>query len=173
MRKEIRVRRKAEAELQEANESMQIFSHSLSHDLRAPLRGITGLAQALKEDCYEKLNREEQGYLESIITSGSRMDKMIVDVLAYSRATSSDWPMDTVELDPLVHQLIDGFPPEQRQCFQIDSTLPAVWGNPTLLTQYPGEPAFERCQVCSQGTNATGGHSRRAGEFGGYGVRGG
>ncbi len=135
MRKEIRVRRKAESKLQEANESMQVFSHSLSHDLRAPLRGITGFAQVLKEDCYEKLNREEQGYLERIIASGSRMDKMIADVLAYSRATSSDWPMDTVELDPLVHQLIDGVPPEQRQYFQIDSTLPAVRGNPTLLTQ--------------------------------------
>ncbi len=135
IRKEIGVRRKAEAELLEANKSMQVFSHSLSHDLRAPLRGITGFAQVLKEDCYEKLNREEQGYLERIITSGSRMDNMIADVLAYSRATSSDWPMDTVELDPLVHQLIDGVPPEQRQYFQIDSTLPAVRGNPTLLTQ--------------------------------------
>ncbi|MGZ5545370.1 MAG: sensor histidine kinase, partial [Limisphaerales bacterium] len=64
--------------------------------------------------------------------------KMITDVLAYSRATSSEWPMETVELDHLVHQIIEGFPPEQRQYFQIDSKLPAVWGNTTLLNQCLG-----------------------------------
>src|SRR5262249_41640505 len=81
MRKEIRARRKAEAELREANESIQIFAHSLSHDLRGPLRGIAGFAHLLKKDNYEKLDREGQDYLERIMTSGSQMDKMISDVL--------------------------------------------------------------------------------------------
>jgi signal transduction histidine kinase len=135
IRKEIRARRKAEAELRETNESMQVFSHSLSHDLRAPLRGIIGFAELLKNDHYEKLDREGQRYLEVIMTSGSQMDKMIADVLAYSRATNSKWPMERVELDPLVHQLIEGFPPEQRQCFHTVSKLPAVRGNTTLLSQ--------------------------------------
>ncbi|MGZ4971813.1 MAG: ATP-binding protein, partial [Limisphaerales bacterium] len=138
MRKEIRVRRKAEAELRETNESMQIFSHSLSHDLRAPLRGITGLAEALKEDAYAKLNSEEQGYLKSIIASGSRMDNLIADVLAYTHTANSKWPMETVELDQLARQVIEGFPPEQRQYFQIVSKLPFVQGNATLLSQCLG-----------------------------------
>ncbi|MGZ5505135.1 MAG: ATP-binding protein [Limisphaerales bacterium] len=138
MRKEIHARRKAEAELRAANESMKVFTHSLSHDLRSPLRGITGLAQILKEDCHEKLDRKEQDYLERIIASGARMDKMIADVLAYSRTTSSEWPIEKVELDPLVHQLVDGFPPDQRPCFQIVSKLPAVRGNTTLLNQSLG-----------------------------------
>jgi signal transduction histidine kinase len=139
MRREIRARRKAEAELREANESMQIFSHSLSHDLRAPLRGITGFAELLnellKKANYEKLAREGQSFLDIILTSSSQMDKMITDVLAYSRATKSKWPMETVALDPLVHQLIEGFPPEQRPYFHILSKLPAVRGNATLLSQ--------------------------------------
>lgn len=135
IRKEIRARRKAEAGLREANESMQVFSHSLSHDLRSPLRGIAGFAHLLKKDHHQKLDREGQRYLETIITSGLQMDKMISDVLDYSRTTNSKWPMETVELDPLVHQLLDGFPPEQRQYVQIPSKLPAVQGNATLLTQ--------------------------------------
>jgi signal transduction histidine kinase len=135
MRKEIRARREAEAELREANESMEIFTHSLSHDLRAPLRGITGFAELLKEGHYEKLDRKGQSFLDIILTSGSQMDKMITDVLAYSRATKSKWPMETVELDPLVRQLIEGFPTEQRPCFHIVSRLPAVRGNATLLSQ--------------------------------------
>jgi signal transduction histidine kinase len=138
MRREIRARRKAEAELREANESLRTFSHSLSHDLRAPLRGITGFAQVLKNDQYEKLDRNGQVYLERIITSGSRMDKIIADTLVYSGVGSSEWPMQTVELDPLVHQLVEGFPPEQRQCFQIVSKLPAVRGHATLLAQCLG-----------------------------------
>jgi signal transduction histidine kinase len=135
MRKEILARRKAEAELRERNESMRIFSHSLSHDLRVPLRGITGFAQALKEDHYEKLDREGQDYLERIIQSGSRMDDLIADVLDYSGLSNSEWRMEIVELDPLVHQLIEEFPPEKRQFFQIVSGLPAVRGNGTLLNQ--------------------------------------
>ena len=135
MRKEIRARRKAEAELREVNESMQIFSHSLSHDLRGPLRGISLFAQLLKADHYEKLDREAQGYVERIMSSGLRMDKMISDVLAYSHTSNSDWPIETVELDPLAHRLIEAFPPEQRQRLQIVAKLPAVRGNATLLTQ--------------------------------------
>jgi signal transduction histidine kinase len=138
MRKEIRARRKAEAELREANESTQIFAHSLSHDLRAPLRGITGFAHLLKKDIYEKLDREGQAYLERIMTSGSQMNKMIDDVLAYSQASNSQWPMETVELEPLVRHLIERFSPQQRQCLHIVSKLPAVRGNATLLTQCLG-----------------------------------
>jgi signal transduction histidine kinase len=135
MRKEIRARRKAEAELREANESMQIFSHSLSHDLRGPLRGITLFAELLKKDHSEKLDREGQNYLDRIVSSGSRMDKLIADVLAYSRTSNSKWPMESVELDPLVHRLVEEFPPEQRECFHVVPKLPAVRGNATLLTQ--------------------------------------
>jgi len=138
MRKEIRARRKAEAELREANESMQIFAHSLSHDLRAPLRGMTGFAHLLKKDNYEKLGRDGQAYLERIMTSGSQMNKMIDDVLAYSQTSNSEWPMETVELEPLVHRVIERFSPQQRQCLHIVSKLPAVRGNATLLTQCLG-----------------------------------
>ncbi len=138
MRREILARRKVEAELREANESMHVFSHSLSHDLRAPLRGITGFAAALKEDYYKKLDSVGQDYLERIVTSGSRMDQLIEDVLTYSRTANSKWPMNTVELDPLVHQLIEGFPPDQRPCFQIVSKLPSVRGHATLLAQSLG-----------------------------------
>jgi signal transduction histidine kinase len=103
--------------------------------LRAPLRGIAGFAHLLKKGNYEKLDREGQVYLERIMTSGSQMDKMIADVLAYSHTANSEWPMETLELDPLVHQLIEGFPPQQRQSFHIVSKLPAVRGNATLLNQ--------------------------------------
>lgn len=134
--KEIRARRRVEAELREANESMETFSHSISHDLRAPLRAINGFAQLLKDGGHhEKLNPQGQHYLNTIMTSGARMDQMIADVLEYSRTSSSKWPMKPVQLDRLVHELIAGFPPEQRKFFQIASTLPAVQGNVTLLSQ--------------------------------------
>ena len=135
IRKEIVARRKAETELRETNKSMEIFSHSLSHDLRSPLRGIMGFSQILKDSHYEKLDHEGQHCLDVILASGSQMDKMITDVLAYSRTKKSKWPMESVELDPLVHQLIEGFPPEQRPCFHVVSKLPAVRGNATLLSQ--------------------------------------
>jgi signal transduction histidine kinase len=140
MRKEIRARRVAEAELreanhelQEANQSMEVFSHSLSHDLKGPLRAISGFAEMLKKDCQDKIDSDGQEYLERITVSASRMNNLMDDVVAYNRASRSESSIKTVSLEPLVHQLVSEFPPEQRECFHVASPLPDVQADPTLL----------------------------------------
>ena len=72
--------------LQEAIAQMEEFSYSVSHDLRAPLRAMQGYANALLEDYRGKIiDKEGEEYLQRIVCSGIRMDRLTRDVLVYSR----------------------------------------------------------------------------------------
>lgn len=133
--KEIRLRRKAEAELLALNRSLEVFSHSLSHDLRGPLRAISSFTGILKEDYADKLDAEGRDYLERISSATTRMNSLVRDVLAFSRATRSELPLHQVALKDLISQLIREFPENERSHFQVDSEIPDVWGNATLLSQ--------------------------------------
>lgn len=70
--------------LKRAYEDMESFSYSVSHDLRAPLRGIDGFAQIMKEEYYESLDEFGKSTLETIIASAGKMNGLIDDILAYS-----------------------------------------------------------------------------------------
>lgn len=135
LRREIRARCRAEAELQKANQSLEIFSHSLSHDLKAPLRAITGFTEALQEDYRDKMDEEGQEYLGRISGSVARMYNLVNDVLDYTRASNSPFPLEPIALEPLLQQVIGEFPPEERQHFHLISPLPVVEGSASLLQQ--------------------------------------
>ncbi|HYF51451.1 MAG TPA: ATP-binding protein [Planctomycetota bacterium] len=78
------------AQLQEINEELKAFSSTIAHDLRAPLRGMLGFAQALKEDNAAELNESGREYIEHILSASRRMDLLIRDLLAYSRLSRDD-----------------------------------------------------------------------------------
>jgi PAS domain S-box-containing protein len=72
-------------DLRNANEELETFSYSVSHDLPAPLRAVPGSADALMEDYGEGLDQTALEYLRQIDQGGSRMTQLIDDLLAYSR----------------------------------------------------------------------------------------
>ncbi|MBT9569221.1 MAG: GAF domain-containing protein [Thiobacillus sp.] len=72
-------------ELETANRNLESFAYSVSHDLKAPLRGISGYSRLLADDYAERLPGEANAYVESILDASLRMDQMIEDILAYSR----------------------------------------------------------------------------------------
>src|SRR5262249_8098574 len=75
------------ASLQEAVAQMEEFFYSVSHDLRSPVRAMHGYARAVLEDYGDKLDARGKEYLERILQSSSRMDRLINDVLTYSRVS--------------------------------------------------------------------------------------
>lgn len=75
----------AASELSAANEELESFAYSVSHDLRAPLRGISGFAQILGERHRKGLNSEGQEYLDYILQASERMNNLINDLLQYAR----------------------------------------------------------------------------------------
>jgi light-regulated signal transduction histidine kinase (bacteriophytochrome) len=75
------------AELSAANQELESFSYSVSHDLRAPLRAINGFSQALLEDCADQLDGAGRHYLQRVRTAANRMDELIDDLLHLSRVS--------------------------------------------------------------------------------------
>ncbi|MHC1784312.1 MAG: PAS domain S-box protein [Anaerolineaceae bacterium] len=73
------------AELEEKNNELEAFSYSVSHDLKAPLRGISGYSQLLMENYASSLDGEGMEFLFTIQESVKRMDQLISDLLSYSR----------------------------------------------------------------------------------------
>ncbi|MCB1932397.1 MAG: PAS domain S-box protein [Candidatus Accumulibacter sp.] len=81
---EERVRRRT-AELAAANKAMRTFTYSVSHDLKAPLRGIDGYSQLLLESYHDLLDEEGRLFLHNVRTGIAQMSRLIEDLLTYSR----------------------------------------------------------------------------------------
>jgi PAS domain S-box-containing protein len=93
-------------QLQAANEELEAFTYTVAHDLRAPLRGMQGLAEALLEDYGELLDELGQEYAQQIVNSGQQLEDLIQDLLAYSRLSRTDLSLQVVELESAVAEAI-------------------------------------------------------------------
>ena len=95
------------AQLQAANKELEAFSYSVSHDLRAPLRGLDGFSQALLEDYADKLDAQGQNYLGRIRAGSQRMGQLIDDLLNLSRVSRGDMSRELVDLSKMAHEVAD------------------------------------------------------------------
>lgn len=124
--------------LQEANEGLETFNYSASHDLRAPLRVMQGLTQALLEDYREQLDTTGQQYLQEVARSANQADQLVTNLLEYGRLTRADIALGPINLSQLVvnvvTQLQDQHHEDQAQ-ITIDHPLPDVLGHPAVLEQ--------------------------------------
>ena len=103
---EARVEQRTE-QLLAANRELEAFSYTVSHDLKAPLRGIDGYSQLLQEDHADRLDDTGRAYLERIRRGVGQMGLLISDLLAYSRMERRSVEQQTVELLPLVERVLD------------------------------------------------------------------
>jgi PAS domain S-box-containing protein len=122
-------------ELAAVNRELEAFSYSVSHDLRAPLRHITGFAMLLQQSLSTTLDAEGRRYLKTIMDSATRMGGLIDDLLAFSRVGRTPLAQSSVDLNRLVveaqHEVsadING----RAVSWQVQE-LPTVEGDPTLL----------------------------------------
>ena len=89
-----------------ANEELDAFARTVSHDLRSPLGGITGFAELLLEDYREKLNEEAITQLTWILKSAHKMSNLITDLLNYSRAGRASLEPVNVNLTELLQEMV-------------------------------------------------------------------
>jgi PAS domain S-box-containing protein len=94
------------AALTEVNRELETFNYSISHDLRAPLRSMSGFAQALMDGQASKLGAQEADYVRRIANSARRMDMLLQDLLEYSRVSRASMPPTTVNLDGVVSEIV-------------------------------------------------------------------
>ena len=90
-----------------ANQELEAFAYSVSHDLRAPLRGIEGYASALEEDHAPNLNEDARGHIERIRASVRRMAQLIEGLLNLSRVSRSEMIRSSVNLSALAEEIIN------------------------------------------------------------------
>jgi PAS domain S-box-containing protein len=92
--------------LEATNKELEAFSYSVSHDLRAPLRGMDGFSQTLLEDYGDKLDATGKNYLERIRAGTQRMGSLIDDMLKLSQVTRVEFKRESVDLSKMVRTIL-------------------------------------------------------------------
>jgi len=99
-------------QLKSANEELEAFSYSVSHDLRAPLRHVMGFVNLLQKDAGPSLSEKNTGYLTTISQSAKRMGNLIDDLLTFSRVGRAEIQKANINLDELVKDTLGDFQEE-------------------------------------------------------------
>lgn len=95
------------AELTSANRELDSFAYAVSHDLRAPLRAMNGLSQALIEDFSDRLDGKARLYLDQIGVVSRNMGELLEGILALSRSTRGELRRDHVDITALASGLLE------------------------------------------------------------------
>jgi PAS domain S-box-containing protein len=125
------------AQLHNANQELESFSYSVSHDLRAPLRAINGYTRILMEDYAQSLDAEGQRVCQVIIGETQRMGKLIDDLLSFSRLSRKEIQPALVDMKSLALSVfgeLTSEPARERIDFKLGK-LPLANGDPALLHQ--------------------------------------
>lgn len=125
------------AQLTEANNEMEAFSYSVSHDLRAPLRHIDGYVGRLVKTAGDKLDEKSRRYLKIISEAAQEMGQLIDDLLVFARMGRVEMQQGVVELKDLAEGVIATLRAEAqgRNIRWKSGEMPAIAGDPTMLRQ--------------------------------------
>lgn len=113
-------------ELEIANRELESFSYSVSHDLRAPLRSISGFSSILLEDYGSKLDQEAQNYLNRIFKSTKKLESLIDDLLSLSKVVRSSIHKEIINLSEIVTSICDDLQlrdPKRSVQFEIEQNI--------------------------------------------------
>jgi signal transduction histidine kinase len=133
---EQRVRERT-AELESVNKELESFSYSVSHDLRAPLRHISGFTDLLRNKLGAQLEPSAKHQLEIISTAATNMGKLIDDLLVFSRIGRAALRHDKLDMNAVVKEVLDEMASDltDRRINWDVGELPVVRGDRTLLKQ--------------------------------------
>ena len=127
------------AQLEAANRELEAFSYSVSHDLRAPLRGIDGYVRLLKEEFADRLDAEAHRLLDVVSSEANRMGQLIDDLLAFSRLGRQQIESSAIDMTGLARAVFESvtatasaLAPAAR--FEL-KPLPAAHGDYAMLRQ--------------------------------------
>lgn len=128
--------RRLSLELKLRNEDLESFIDAMTHDLRAPLRSITGFADALAEDYVEQLEPKGREFLQRIRGAADQMWKLIDSLLAFSRVGRREAILQDLDLERAIAASLENMRDaisSARARIYIARPLPVVKADPTLL----------------------------------------
>ena len=155
------------AQISDVNRELEAFSYSVSHDLRAPLRHISGFSQKLQHHLGDGIDDKSRHYIEVVSDAAQRMAMLIDDLLVFSRLGRGALRLQAVDMQSLVEEardLLQAEVPERRIVWTLGA-LPIVIGDENMLrtvwqnvlgnaVKYTGHCPVARIEVSvSQGDN--------------------
>lgn len=139
------------AKLQDAMRELEAFSYSVAHDLRAPLRAMQGYAAELAHDT--SLSESAADHVQKIERAAGRLDRLTREVLTYSKLSRDQTCLTDVDLDRVVHEIVDQYPEItcHKNCIHIKSPLLAVKAQESMLTQAISNLLVNACKFVEPG----------------------
>jgi signal transduction histidine kinase len=122
-------------QLQKALDELQTFAHVVSHDLKAPLRGISSLAEWIQADCGDQLNEQGHEQFRMLIHRVEHMQRLIDDILKYSRVGQCQGEPEPVELATLIPEVIESLAVAEHIRITVEQPLPCVHYDRTRISQ--------------------------------------
>jgi PAS domain S-box-containing protein len=152
-------------QLERSNRELDEFAHVVSHDLKAPLRGVVSLSAWIEEDCGELLPEASREHLRLLAQRTRRMGELIDGILHYSRIGRLDASPEWIDTEELVRDVVDALAPPREIRVRIEPPLPRVLYDRTQLAQvfqnlignalqHLGKPAGEVIVSCREREDA-------------------
>jgi len=123
------------ARLQETVSELETFSYTIAHDLKAPVRGMSGFCDVLLEDFSEVLPPEATAIVKRIARASKRMESLAHDLLEFSKVSRQEIVLAPVEIEPVIEELAALRPPAVRDAITIHTPLLRVRAQRDLLQQ--------------------------------------
>jgi light-regulated signal transduction histidine kinase (bacteriophytochrome) len=115
------------AQLDATNKELEAFTYSVSHDLKAPLRGIDGYSRLLQEECMEQLSADCRTLIDNVRRGAEQMNTLIEDLLSYSRIERRPSHTESMPIAAIVQQAVAERSEEiSRQGVQLRMDLPEI-----------------------------------------------
>lgn len=129
--------KKESEKLEDANQELEAFAYSVSHDLRVPLRAIDGFSRIVIEDYEDELDGEGKRLLNIIRENTKKMGQLIDDILLLSRAGRQEMIVSPINMESLVKNIFEELKPsiEDRDVQLEIKSLPPAYGDRTLINQ--------------------------------------
>jgi len=123
--------------LEDANQELEAFAYSVSHDLRVPLRAIDGFSRILVEDYEDKLDEEGIRLLNIVRENTAKMGHLIDDILLLSRASRQEMVLNEIDMAALAKSVYDDFQTDvaDRDVEFIIGDIPNAYGDRAMLGQ--------------------------------------
>lgn len=125
------------AKLQRSNADLEQFAYVTSHDLKEPLRAISGSIQVLQARFAEHLDPESEEFIRHTVDGANRMQTLIEDLLTYSRLTTREAPLEPTDCDAVLAEALANLaaPLEESRAVVTSDPLPTVPADRTQLLQ--------------------------------------
>lgn len=129
--------RERTAQLVEANNNLQTFAHTAAHDLRSPLRAIKGFSAIALEEFSDPLGPEGRSYLNQVTTAASRMDRLLIDLLEFSKLSAAELKLESFSLSQAIREALALQETDLRAKnaeVVVTDPMPQVMGHPATVT---------------------------------------